>query len=121
MEDAAAVGADDALDDFPPNLAEAEGTNAGAIAVAQSSSALGRVCNRCGLKCCRVKLPRLIRCIGGPRPSFCPHRQLFAGCVFWVPREVPRSLIELVILTCGGKLGWEDGSGSPYTVTSPVR
>jgi len=48
-------------------------------------------------------------------------RQLFAGCVFWVPREVPRSLIELVILSCGGKLGWEDGSGSPYTVTSPVR
>jgi len=71
MEDAAAAGADDdALDDFPPNLAEAEGANAGAIAVAQSSSSLGRVCNQCGLKCCRVKMPRLIRCIGRPRLSF---------------------------------------------------
>jgi len=46
-EDAAAAAADDdALDEFPPNLAEAEGTNAGAVTVAQSSSALGRVCDR---------------------------------------------------------------------------
>ena len=34
---------------------------------------------------------------------------------------MPRSLIELVILACGGRMGWEDGYGSPFTVDSPVR
>jgi pescadillo protein len=44
--------------------------------------------------------------------------QLFAGHVFWISREVPLYLTQFIILSCGGKLGWElqAGGGSPYTV-----
>ena len=33
---------------------------------------------------------------------------------------MPRSLIEFVILACGGRTGWEDGLASPFAVDSPV-
>eukprot|EP00316_Scyphosphaera_apsteinii_P019867 CAMPEP_0119336936 /NCGR_PEP_ID=MMETSP1333-20130426/92938_1 /TAXON_ID=418940 /ORGANISM="Scyphosphaera apsteinii, Strain RCC1455" /LENGTH=665 /DNA_ID=CAMNT_0007347873 /DNA_START=90 /DNA_END=2087 /DNA_ORIENTATION=+ len=42
-------------------------------------------------------------------------RILFKGCTFFFGRETPISSLELVVLSCGGKVGWE-GDGSPITI-----
>ena len=38
---------------------------------------------------------------------------LFAGCVFFLGREIPRESFEFLICAFAGRLGWE-GPGSPY-------
>lgn len=45
------------------------------------------------------------------------RKRLFAGLTFFLSREVPRGYLELVVLSRGGKIGWEctDGS-SPLAV-----
>jgi pescadillo protein len=42
--------------------------------------------------------------------------KLFSGLVFWLSRETPRNLLEFVIKSFGGKVGWPAtmGSGSPF-------
>ncbi|KAI8923074.1 Pescadillo N-terminus-domain-containing protein [Entophlyctis helioformis] len=46
---------------------------------------------------------------------------LFASCVFWLSREVPRYSLEFVIKALGGQVGWDEtaGVGSPYTIDDP--
>jgi hypothetical protein len=44
------------------------------------------------------------------------HAVLYAqGLRFFLSREVPKHWMEFMIISCGGKVGWE-GSGSPYTI-----
>lgn len=43
---------------------------------------------------------------------------LFSGSVFFLSREVPRENVEFLILSFGGKVGWE-GAGSPFSYTDP--
>jgi pescadillo protein len=40
--------------------------------------------------------------------------QLFAKCIFYLSREVPRNSMEFVIRSCGGQVGWDPilGAGS---------
>ncbi|KAI8048531.1 Pescadillo N-terminus-domain-containing protein [Syncephalis plumigaleata] len=40
--------------------------------------------------------------------------QLFAKCIFYLSREVPRNTMEFVIRSCGGQVGWDPilGAGS---------
>ncbi|KAJ3544942.1 hypothetical protein NMY22_g2621 [Coprinellus aureogranulatus] len=42
--------------------------------------------------------------------------KLFAPYTFWISREVPRSIFEFLIRSCGGRAGWpaSSGSGSPF-------
>ncbi|TPX39439.1 hypothetical protein SeLEV6574_g07209 [Synchytrium endobioticum] len=44
--------------------------------------------------------------------------QLFATAVFYINREVPRSLMEFVIKCFGGSVGWDKtaGAGSPFDI-----
>ena len=46
--------------------------------------------------------------------------ELFATTVFYINREVPRSLMEFVIKCFGGRVGWDSsaGAGSPFGVES---
>eukprot|EP00842_Homolaphlyctis_polyrhiza_P003942 jgi/Hompol1/4549/HPOL_000105-RA len=46
-------------------------------------------------------------------------RLLFSSCVFWLSREVPRYSLEFVIRAFGGRVGWDEssGSGSPFEVS----
>ncbi|GMH46234.1 hypothetical protein TrRE_jg9374 [Triparma retinervis] len=44
---------------------------------------------------------------------------VFSGLVFFIGREVPRTICELVILSHGGKVGWE-GEGSTILPNDPV-
>ncbi|KAG8807517.1 mRNA-binding ribosome synthesis protein nop7, partial [Serendipita sp. 399] len=48
--------------------------------------------------------------------------KLFEGLSFWLSRETPRGLLEFVIRSCGGKVGWDAtvGGGSPYDESSEV-
>ncbi|KCV69114.1 hypothetical protein H696_04530 [Fonticula alba] len=38
------------------------------------------------------------------------YSQLFAKCVFFLSREVPREALEFVIRACGGTVGWSDAT-----------
>uniref|UniRef100_A0A7S4BWV3 Pescadillo homolog n=1 Tax=Chrysotila carterae TaxID=13221 RepID=A0A7S4BWV3_CHRCT len=44
-------------------------------------------------------------------------RTLFKGCVFFCGRESPIASLELLVLACGGKLGWE-GEASAFDAAS---
>jgi pescadillo len=100
--------ADDALDEFPPSL---PGGDILASSRAQAPSQLGRVRRQADGP--RRHGPANVRVRG--------WGQLFAGCIFFIGREVPRALVEFVILACGGRVGWEDGLGSPFAVDATVR
>jgi pescadillo protein len=47
---------------------------------------------------------------------------LFAGCVFWLSREVPRPILEFVLRSMGARVGWPatSGGGSPIDETDPA-
>ena len=45
--------------------------------------------------------------------------QLFAGKVFFLAREVPRGMLEFVLRSFGGKVGWE-GPHSPLSPADPT-
>ncbi|KAJ2994782.1 mRNA-binding ribosome synthesis protein nop7 [Globomyces sp. JEL0801] len=49
------------------------------------------------------------------------EKHLFANCVFWISREVPKYSLEFVIKAMGGECGWDatTGSGSPYDINHP--
>ncbi|KAL1914887.1 uncharacterized protein VTP21DRAFT_7803 [Calcarisporiella thermophila] len=44
------------------------------------------------------------------------HQRLFAGCVIYLSREVPRYSLEFIVRAFGGNVGWDPvlGAGSPY-------
>ncbi|RKO82985.1 Pescadillo N-terminus-domain-containing protein, partial [Blyttiomyces helicus] len=46
---------------------------------------------------------------------------LFAGCVFYLSREVPRNSLEFAIRSFGGQVGWDAsaGTGSPFAEDDP--
>ena len=46
------------------------------------------------------------------------HELLFSRCHFFVSREVPRRILEIVILSNGGELSWE-GKYAPYAESDP--
>mmetsp|Transcript_9082 Transcript_9082/g.11172 ORF Transcript_9082/g.11172 Transcript_9082/m.11172 type:complete len:597 (-) Transcript_9082:115-1905(-) len=46
------------------------------------------------------------------------RKALFAKLTFFLSREIPRGYLELVILSFGGKVGWE-GDDSPIHATDP--
>ena len=52
---------------------------------------------------------------GGPKRR---HELLFSRCHFFVSREVPRRILELIILSNGGELSWE-GKYAPYPESDP--
>jgi pescadillo protein len=45
-------------------------------------------------------------------------QRLFSGLVFFLNREVPRELFELLVVALRGRVGW-DGPGSPYAASDP--
>lgn len=49
-------------------------------------------------------------------PEARKRHQLFNGLTFFLSREVPRGYLELIILSYGGKVGWE-GKDSPVPAT----
>lgn len=46
------------------------------------------------------------------------HELLFSRCHFFVSREVPRRILEIIILSNGGELSWE-GKYAPYPESDP--
>jgi len=48
-------------------------------------------------------------------PEIATLRNLFASCVFFCGRETPVPSLEFIILSCGGRVGWE-GEASPFGV-----
>ena len=51
-------------------------------------------------------------------PTAQKRHRLFHNLTFFLSREVPRGYLELIILSYGGKIGWE-GQDSPISVADP--
>ena len=49
-------------------------------------------------------------------PDLAALRSLFENCVVFLGRETPVATLELLVLNCGGKVGWE-GEASPLAAT----
>ena len=77
----------DQLDEFPENKAIAESSNEVALTDLREKDKQLRV-----------------------------FKKLFSGLVFFVARECPRDSLVFLVRCFGGQIGWETGSGSPFTV-----
>jgi pescadillo protein len=51
-------------------------------------------------------------------PEAVALRILFSSCNLFCCRETPIPSLELLVLSCGGKIGWE-GEASPFSATDP--